>query len=134
MGVFSLSCWKPQATPGLNSGGNLFSLLPFTTRSSERGGTEGDHLPLPGRLRSAHPSFYRPTFLLVISLPEEDPQEKTLCQTPAWDKAGCLTGISHSCELSPHRPLAPPALLSSQICPPNIQIVAETVQVPEIQL
>lgn len=71
MGVFSLSCWKPQVTAGLNSGGNLFPLLPFITQSSE-----GE-----GQKAASPPHLHKPTFLLAIFLPEKDPQEK-MCAKP----------------------------------------------------
>lgn len=80
MGVFSLSCWKPQATQDLRWW-DSFPLLPFIPQSSEGGGTEGSHVPLLA-VEHQPTQLHKPTFLLVIVLPEEVPQEKNCCAKP----------------------------------------------------
>lgn len=103
--MFSLSCWKPQATQDLRWW-DSFPLLPFIPQSSEGGGTEGSHVPLLA-VEHQPTQLHKPTFLLVIVLPEEVPQEKKLlCQTSAWEAAGSSAGLCHSCELSTHHLLA----------------------------
>lgn len=112
MGVFSLSCWKPQVTAGLNSGGNLFPLLPFITQSSEG---EGQKVAISHfRQLSSQPTPSPQAYLSVSDIPpREGSPGKNVCQTSAWDSAGPSAGLCHSGELHTHHLLVP-ASSSSQ--------------------
>lgn len=103
--MFSLSCWKAQATQDLRWWDSC-PRLPFIPQRSEGGGTEGSHVPLPGSRAPAYPAPQ--AYLSVSDSPPRggSPGKKLLCQTSAWDAAGPPAGLWHSCELSTHHLLA----------------------------
>lgn len=93
--VCSLSAAGSPGPRQDSSGGSPFPLLPFITGSA--GGDKGDYPPTSQQQSASPAQLYKPTFLLVVPLPKEDPQEKkqtvvpNLCLGHGWVFGGHLS-------------------------------------------